>query len=293
VSKLSETSDSLGRASGSVTSEKAGRSRNYFTRTVGAYEADDEPLLFQMNEIGRDNPRRSPEDFGDVPSGHNLVVIVDPNRATRTFPPVSKKSWKPSEPFSLISSTISKDNTAGECARQAKLLADFGQKMEMRPCGFGSAHSEEDMLLEDIEHLEVPRRSRVPPPGFVENFPSWSKTQFPPSPPLDPLDYQQAKAVDLGRSQNRLGVKNAATNKNRITQRQREQSNAGKSSPWAKNFQRTGRMQDSKQGGNLEIVNIPLAEDDELLDIPAEMRETVAQEITAFRGRSESTLGFF
>lgn len=37
---------------------------------------------------------------------------------------------------------------------------------------------------------------------------------------------------------------------------------------------------------NVEVVNIPLAVDDELADIPAEMRETVAQEITAFRDRS-------
>ena len=56
------SSSSLDRASGSVTSEKAGGSRNSFTRTVGAYEVDDEPLLFQMSEIGRDNPRRSLED---------------------------------------------------------------------------------------------------------------------------------------------------------------------------------------------------------------------------------------
>jgi hypothetical protein len=45
-------------------------------------------------------------------------------------------------------------------------------------------------------------------------------------------------------------------------------------------------MQDSNQGDNVEIVNIPLAVDDELADIPAEMRETVAQEIAAFRDRS-------
>jgi hypothetical protein len=37
---------------------------------------------------------------------------------------------------------------------------------------------------------------------------------------------------------------------------------------------------------NVEVVNIPLAVDDELADIPAEMRETVALEITAFRDRS-------
>jgi hypothetical protein len=40
------------------------------------------------------------------------------------------------------------------------------------------------------------------------------------------------------------------------------------------------------RGDNVEIVNIPLAVDDELADIPAEMRETVAQEIAAFRDRS-------
>ncbi|KAF7554254.1 hypothetical protein G7046_g6875 [Stylonectria norvegica] len=37
---------------------------------------------------------------------------------------------------------------------------------------------------------------------------------------------------------------------------------------------------------NVEVVNIPLAQDDELADIPAEMREVVAQEIAAFRDRS-------
>lgn len=39
-------------------------------------------------------------------------------------------------------------------------------------------------------------------------------------------------------------------------------------------------------GENVEVVNIPLNQDDELADIPAEMREIVAQEIAAFRERS-------
>lgn len=39
-------------------------------------------------------------------------------------------------------------------------------------------------------------------------------------------------------------------------------------------------------GDNVEVINIPLAQDDELADIPAEMRETVAAEIAAFRERS-------
>ncbi|KAK8106504.1 hypothetical protein PG999_009863 [Apiospora kogelbergensis] len=41
-----------------------------------------------------------------------------------------------------------------------------------------------------------------------------------------------------------------------------------------------------QSGENVEVVNIPLAQDDELADIPAEMRETVAAEIAAFRDRS-------
>lgn len=45
-------------------------------------------------------------------------------------------------------------------------------------------------------------------------------------------------------------------------------------------------MQDADGGDSVEVVNIPLAVDDELADIPAEMRETVAKEIAAFRDRS-------
>ncbi|KAM0810092.1 putative PWI domain-containing protein [Seiridium cardinale] len=41
-----------------------------------------------------------------------------------------------------------------------------------------------------------------------------------------------------------------------------------------------------QSGESIEVVNIPLAQDDELADIPAEMRETVAAEIAAFRERS-------
>ena len=45
-------------------------------------------------------------------------------------------------------------------------------------------------------------------------------------------------------------------------------------------------MRDAEQGDDVEVVNIPLAVDDELADIPAEMRETVAKEIASFRDRS-------
>lgn len=39
-------------------------------------------------------------------------------------------------------------------------------------------------------------------------------------------------------------------------------------------------------GDNIEVINIPIAPEDDLADIPAEMRATVAAEIAAFRDRS-------
>jgi hypothetical protein len=91
------------------------------------------------------------DDRDGVPSGRNLLVLVDPNRTARNFGPVSRKLFKSSELFSSINSTISKDNTAGEWARQAKMFADFGQKMKMKPCGFGTARREEDRQFETVD----------------------------------------------------------------------------------------------------------------------------------------------
>lgn len=47
-----------------------------------------------------------------------------------------------------------------------------------------------------------------------------------------------------------------------------------------------GNMQNGDSRLDAEVVTIPLTVDDELSDIPAEMRETVAKEIAAFRDRS-------
>ena len=45
-------------------------------------------------------------------------------------------------------------------------------------------------------------------------------------------------------------------------------------------------MGDGRNGDAAEVITIPITIDDELSDIPAEMRETVAKEIAAFRDRS-------
>ncbi|KAK1845053.1 RNA-binding protein rbm25 [Colletotrichum chrysophilum] len=54
----------------------------------------------------------------------------------------------------------------------------------------------------------------------------------------------------------------------------------------ATNIDGEGDVAMGNSGENVEVVNIPLAQDDELADIPAEMREVVAAEIAAFRERS-------
>lgn len=61
------------RGSGSGMSDRTG-TRYSFTRPSGVYEADDEPLLFDMSEIGRDQSRRSLEEGrGGGNSGANNI----------------------------------------------------------------------------------------------------------------------------------------------------------------------------------------------------------------------------
>jgi hypothetical protein len=65
-------------------------------------------------------------------------------------------------------------------------------------------------------------------------FPGQGTTTFPPSPPLDPLNYQQAKGVHLGR-RNTFGAEGIAAYRKRkerekVAQRQHAKSNGDKSS---------------------------------------------------------------
>jgi hypothetical protein len=61
------------------------------------------------------------------------------DKFAETFKKMEGKAWKSSAKISGISSTISKDNTSGECARQAKLFAEFGKR---RSCAFASSFAQ-------------------------------------------------------------------------------------------------------------------------------------------------------
>jgi hypothetical protein len=61
------------------------------------------------------------------------------DKFAKTFKKMEGKAWKSSPKISGISCVISRDNTSGECARQAKLFAEFGQR---RTCAFASSFAQ-------------------------------------------------------------------------------------------------------------------------------------------------------
>jgi hypothetical protein len=65
-------------------------------------------------------------------SGSGFGDSVGFSKIARTFGLTARKNWNSSDSYAQISSTISKDNTEGECARQAKLLAYYSEKI--KPC---------------------------------------------------------------------------------------------------------------------------------------------------------------
>jgi len=79
-SYLSLTSD---RGSGSGIGERTGTRYSFSRPSAGLYETEDEPLLFDMSEIGRDQSRRSLEDGrggGTIGTGTSEKAGEDPSR---------------------------------------------------------------------------------------------------------------------------------------------------------------------------------------------------------------------
>jgi hypothetical protein len=66
------------------------------------------------------------------------VESIQLEKVTHTFKKTAGKAWKSSATFAAVSYTISRDHTSGECARQAKLLSEFGQKIQSKKFAFNS-----------------------------------------------------------------------------------------------------------------------------------------------------------
>jgi hypothetical protein len=97
-----------------------------------AEEGDD---VVTLSYTGMYNPWRSSDSDSTYPT-RNGRPLNPLSKVAQTFKKMEGKAWKSSATFSGISYTISRDNTSGECARQAKLFAEFGRR---RPCVFAVA----------------------------------------------------------------------------------------------------------------------------------------------------------
>lgn len=87
--QTSTNSSLIERGSGSITSERGGRAS--FPRTTGPYETDDEPLLFDMSEIGRDQSRRSLEELRANPGNADRGVYDSGSSSRRG---ASRRGWR-------------------------------------------------------------------------------------------------------------------------------------------------------------------------------------------------------
>jgi hypothetical protein len=141
--------------------------------------------------------------FADnIGSGSGFGDSVDFSRATRTFGLTAGKTWDSSQ----ISPTISKDNTEGECARQAKLLADFGQKLKL--CTFQHNFTSSKA---SVEATTAPMSDKTNLRKVRSGQGMWSilKEEFEKNPYPDPQEiYQLAQEVGLN-----PGTINVSSNK--------------------------------------------------------------------------------
>ena len=102
-----------------------------------------------------------PPTKGNEAFGPGNRASVDFSAANKAFGRMAGTAWNSSDTYSPVSSTISRDKTIGESARQAELLADFGQKIKSR--GSISVQKEGDIQ---------------PPTPTQQSQPPTSQTQY-------------------------------------------------------------------------------------------------------------------
>jgi hypothetical protein len=105
---------------------------------------------------------------GNATFGSRYRESVDFSRASKAFGRMAGKAWKSSDTYPPVNSTISKDKTMGESARQAELLAHFGRKI--KPCVCTTVQREEDVQSEPIVDLAEFAKS------FAETTPKMAVT---------------------------------------------------------------------------------------------------------------------
>jgi len=180
-------------------------------------------------------------------------------------------------------------NTVGRLRRW-----DSGQShlSEHKGALFGFAQYEDPESLaaavELLKDIEVPRKKQPP----TENPPADADDTF------DGIDKEELKVeVDSSTTKYLQSWKESRADDSAVEARLNEARTALKQFLRDLFYPRVASGRDGEGdtamangsnglGDNVEVINIPLAPEDELADIPAEMRATVAAEIAAFRDRS-------
>jgi hypothetical protein len=128
---------------------------------------------------------------------------VNFGQMSRAFKPVGYQPWKPSKTQTSIHYTISRDNTCGESARQAKLFSGFGRKGGVCALSISRAFvGDGDAAEENYDHehnqskLDEITRAQSPPPRYPASEPSASTPPSPRPPPFSSLYTSTAEAVE-------------------------------------------------------------------------------------------------
>ncbi|KAK5625368.1 hypothetical protein RRF57_001084 [Xylaria bambusicola] len=172
--------------------------------------------------------------------------------------------------------------TAGKLRRWDRTVDSSGKELKF---GFAQFEDTESLWVasELFRDVEVPTKKQTPsdtPATDDETYENFEKSQldfrFDEKSTKFLEDYKEARTDEAG-SEARLEAARAA-----------DQELVLPSSAIHADADGDVAMGEAsaQNGENVEVVNIPLAQEDELSEIPAEMRETVAAEIAAFRDRS-------
>jgi hypothetical protein len=105
------------------TTATPGASTSVEGETQGIAQKERKPAEAEAEDIGQNDSTQNNAFLGALSHGP-----VDRGQMSRAFKQMDSQPWKSSRTRTSISSTISRDNTCGENARQAELFAEFGRK---------------------------------------------------------------------------------------------------------------------------------------------------------------------
>ncbi|KAI1958885.1 hypothetical protein LOZ58_004922 [Ophidiomyces ophidiicola] len=194
-----------------------------------------------------------------------------------------------------ITEGISSDEEVERILRTAGNLRRWirATDADEKPCKFGFAEYEDphslSTAIEVLRDVEVPVKRQQPPTKEGNISPECEKSKL-----LVVVDESSLKYIDQYKASSNYdseaGQSRIESARGALSALLSEIQSPSAEKDTAKPVDRDGDVTMTDTNGhdtaNTEVVTIPITVEDELSDIPPEMRETVAKEIAAFRERS-------